>query len=947
MASATGFETGPTSLLITEEYTTYGGSAACIHVQRRDEVSGKSLSTQIPDGELQAARTGVYRVPVRSAKIEKLDEPILAAELHFYSDNTVRFIVDENQKLVGNGRKRYRIPSGDVIQDSELQPHGSVRYSYDKQARQSTFDLGDSTLVQVDHDTVVISLMVDGRVVQTINEKQLFVVESAREHYGDICPFAIKQSQDLYLDPACTPQEHPGTWAEEYRELTDYKPHGPSSVALDITFHGRVPALYGLPEKGTRRLKLKIDGDDDNKLYRFFNLGYAAYSVDSGTSALYGTVPTLTALQVLNESEAPVRSSMLWVNPSDTYIALERNEDNSIHSWFLSESGVIDVFLFPQRTAISAMKSYHDVVGYAPLPPYFSLGFHRSHYSYESQRDILDIVDNYTDLHIPVDVFWLDIEHTNGKQYFTWNQTLFPDPLKMVQRVNSLGKEMVTIVDPHLKATRRKCFLRKFQFQLKCGSYTGEVFKGLCWPGVSAWPDFTSPRVRQWWAKLFEPDGVNEYFYTWNDMNEPSVFQDMEMTMNRDLVHAGEVEHRDVHNAYGHYFRMATFEGHLKYRRPGKRPFVLTRSFYVGSHRFGPMWNGDSLSQWDNLQAVLPMFMTLSAPGGYSFTGSDVGGFTGLPSAELLTRWNQLAAATSVFYRLHSDIVSPPRDPWLYDDRTLKRFRDAVRDRYQLLPFWYTLFACYSMSGEPMLRPLWFDYMHDANTFDSNNDEGDTLQQAILGTDILVRGVTEEGVSEVKVYLPAGTQWYDDDHKVSVTPANSESLLLIQIISGGSLQTVAVTLDKIPRFYRAGSIIPRKARVRDSTKGSEVDPLTMWINEDPESHGAEGYVYLDDGSSYNSTSSGQYALYKIRFNRPNITIYRESGTGDFPLIIDRIKLVSSPQGLVNSTKVDPVTVEINPPMTVKYDEMSFRIEGNILETEARLPSQGAIDILVE
>lgn len=84
----------------------------------------------------------------------------------------------------------------------------------------------------------------------------------------------------------------------------------------------------------------------------------------------------------------------------------------------------------------------------------------------------------------------------------------------------------------------------------------------------------------------------------------------------------------------------------------------------------------------------------------------------------------------------------------------------------------------------------------------------DTLQQAILGTDILVRGVTEEDVSEVKVYLPAGTQWYDDDHKVFVTPANSESLLLIQIISGGSMQTVAVTLDKIPRFYRAGSIIP-------------------------------------------------------------------------------------------------------------------------------------------
>ncbi|KAF4691080.1 hypothetical protein FOZ63_027515 [Perkinsus olseni] len=318
----------------------------------------------VPDGKLPAVRTGVFKVPVKSSRITKVDEPILEAE-----------------------------------------------------ARKSTFDLGDSTMLQLDHDTVVLALIVDGRVVQTLNEKQMFEVESTRKNYGDICPFGIQQSPDLYLDPACTPEAHPGTWAEEYRGLTDYKPHGPSSVALDITFHGRVPALYGLPEKGTRSLKLKIDGDDDHKLYRFFNLGYAAYSVDSGTSALYGTIPTLTALQVFNESEPPVRTSMLWVNPSDTYIALDRNsEDNSIHSWFLSESGVIDLFLFPQRSSISAMRSYHNVLGYAPLPPYFSLGFHRSHYSYESQQDILDIVKNYTDLHIPVDVFWLDIEHTNGKQ---------------------------------------------------------------------------------------------------------------------------------------------------------------------------------------------------------------------------------------------------------------------------------------------------------------------------------------------------------------------------------------------------------------------------------------------------------------------------------------------------------------------------------------------------
>ncbi|KAF4657026.1 hypothetical protein FOL47_008636 [Perkinsus chesapeaki] len=922
----------------------------------------------ISDRQLKTESPGVYSVPIMSSRIEGLREPILMAELHFYVDNTVRLIVDENQDVVGERRTRYRIPSGDVVQDSQLKPHPNVNYSYNKEDRVSTFDLGDSTTVQLDHNTVVISLSVDGRVIQTINEKQMFQIESTRRHYGDPCPFDLKRSSSLYLDPACTPKVQHGAWAEEYRGLTDYKPYGPSSVAVDITFHGRVPALYGLPEKGTRSLKLKIDGDADNKLYRFFNLGYAAYSVES-------TVSTV----VFNESTSPARSSVLWVNPSDTYIALLKNEDDSVHSWFLSESGVIDLFLFPQRTPIAAMKSYHDVVGYAPLPPYFSLGFHRSHYSYESQEDILGIVDNYTKYNIPVDVYWLDIEHTNGKQYFTWNTTLFPDPLGMVKHVNSLGKEVVTIVDPHLKASRsypifldgfckdvyvkeryfchlEGClehhtsidgYLRGAEERMpetedseQCKSHTDEVFKGLCWPGISAWPDFTAPRVREWWSELFKPDGINEYFYTWNDMNEPAVFEDMEMTMNRDLVHAGDIEHRDVHNAYGHYFRMASFEGHLKYRRPGKRPFILTRSFYLGSHMYGPMWNGDSLSQWDNLQAVLPMFITLSAPGGYSFSGSDVGGFTGQPSSELLVRWNQLAAATSVFYRLHSDIVSPPRDPWHYDNETIRRFRDAVHDRYELLPFWYTLFARYSMFGEPMLRPLWFDYLHDTNTYDAKDKEYDAVmdQEVVLGTDILVRGVTEDGVTSVGMYFPAGTQWYNENHEV---------------IDGGALRSVNVTLDAIPRFYRAGSIIPRKECVRDSTKGTQNDPITLWVFEDPQTNTAEGYVYLDDGSSFDSISVGQFALYKLSFNHSDINIHRASGHGDFPLLIGQIKVVT-PNGVSDGVPTAGRTSDSNPMIIINFEDETLRVseDGSLLaaymsfslSSEARVPSEDLTDI---
>lgn len=73
----------------------------------------------------------------------------------------------------------------------------------------------------------------------------------------------------------------------------------------------------------------------------------------------------------------------------------------------------------------------------------------------------------------------------------------------------------------------------------------GSVYDGHCWPGGSSWIDYTLPAAREYWANLFGSyEGATEYLYTWNDMNEPSVFNGPEITMQKDLVHAGGIEHR-------------------------------------------------------------------------------------------------------------------------------------------------------------------------------------------------------------------------------------------------------------------------------------------------------------------------------------------------------------------------------------------------------------------
>ena len=96
------------------------------------------------------------------------------------------------------------------------------------------------------------------------------------------------------------------------------------------------------------------------------------------------------------------------------------------------------------------------------------------------------------------------------------------------------------------------------------------------------------------------------------------------------------------------------------------------------------------------MEASVPMCLAV-ALGGISFCGSDVGGFFGNPSAELMVRWFQIGAY-SPFFRSHSHIETARREPWVYGEETLVLIREAIRERYRLLPFWYTLFYDYSVS---------------------------------------------------------------------------------------------------------------------------------------------------------------------------------------------------------------------------------------------------------
>jgi len=534
------------------------------------------------------------------------------------------------------------------------------------------------------------------------------------------------------------------------------------------------------------------------------------------------------------------------------------------------------VFLGPSPKEV--FHQYATVTGFSPLPPLFSLAYHQCRWNYNDQEDVRFVTTQMDEHDIPFDVIWLDIEHTDGKRYMTWDQAKFPEPEAMQKFVASTGRRMVNIVDPHIKRAGGYHLhenAQKLDYYIK--DRDNKAYDGWCWPGSSSWLDFLNPEIRSWWADMINPEhykGTTLDMYFWNDMNEPSVFNGPEVTMHKDAKHFGGWEHRDVHNIYGMWQQASTAEG-IKRRSGGsERPFVLSRAFFAGSQRYGAIWTGDNTAGWDHLAASLPMVMSIGVAG-LPFAGADMGGFFGNPDAELLVRWYQ-AGAHQPFMRAHAHIDTKRREPYLLEEAERGFVRDAVRSRYQLLPYVYTEFYLAEQTGTPVMRPLWVDFPADDKVFAEQEEH-------LLGSSMLIAPVLEAGHTTKRVYFPANSVWYD--------------MQTWERFAGGQQVTVMAPLDKIPVYQRAGSIIPKRMRVRRSSRLMAHDPFTLYIAVDPATQSASGQLYLDDTHTFSYTASKQFLLRNFELHGQGQTFTfssraaPESGSFETPAWVERLVIV--------------------------------------------------------
>ena len=592
-----------------------------------------------------------------------------------------------------------------------------------------------------------------------------------------------------------------------------------------------------------------------------------------------------------------------WENYSPTLF-----EDNANGMTFDAEVGNgVDYYFMYGKSADGVIAQMRYLSGDVPMFPLWTYGFWQSKERYKSARETESIVDQYRALNVPLDGIIQDWQYW-GSNYL-WNAMDFlaedfSNGKQMIQNVHKKNAHfMISIwasfgpMTQQFRELEAKGLLMPFETWPQSGI-------SHVWPPIMKYPsgvkvyDAFHPEARAiYWKylKTLYDYGCDAW---WMDSTDPDFFNPKESDYEH-KVYGGTW--RSQRNA----FPLETVRGIYQSQRKddkGKRIFIMTRSSYAGQQHYGSnMWSGDVNSSWDMLRKQVPAGLSYSLTGNPNFN-TDIGGFfcgsyntKGSGSApknpqfqELFVRWMQYGLFCPVF-RSHG--ADAPREIWQFGQKgepIYDAIEKQIRLRYRLIPYLYSIAWQVTSNNDSYMRPLFSDFAADKNVWNTTDEfmfghsilaapivNPQYTEEKIIRTDAMtgwnrqdVKGENAQGVdwSATKTatkYLPKGATWYD--------------FWTGKQYKGGQNVTLETTIDRVPMFVRAGSILPLGPEMQYVGE-KKWDNLEMRVYP-----GANGsfVLYEDEGDNYNY-EKGAYATITFQWNDSKKMLTIGDRQGNYP-----------------------------------------------------------------
>jgi len=529
---------------------------------------------------------------------------------------------------------------------------------------------------------------------------------------------------------------------------------------------------------------------------------------------------------------------LIWDNPSKTTIDLGFNLQNV---WSSEVGDRVSFFVIAGDNPDEIYAGYRQLTGVTPMLPKATYGFIQSKAIYPTQDQLMAVAKGYRDRNLPLDVLVVDFLNMTRQGELDLDPARWPDPAAMNKQLQSMGITTLLSVWPHFSpGTRYYDMLKQKGWLIHKADGTPDFgnFKDGIGPNI----DTTNPEAAKWWWEAIRDRYVKPYgfSYIWLDETEPDI------DPAKDFLYVGSGSR--FYNIYPLFHTASVYEGFRRDFGDSRRCMILARAAYLGAQRNCTVfWSSDIRSTWDMLKRSVPAGLNFTASG-MPYWDTDIAGFFSpmIPSTyhaahtplvdpsdakenvdnyedypELFVRWFQWGVFQPIT-RAHGE--REHNEVWAYGKQAEAVLEKYLRLRYQLIPYTYSLGYRAYQTGAPYTRALFMDFPNDPNV----NDIGD---EYMFGPALLVAPVTEQGATSRKVYLPAGSDWYN-------YWTNERQ-------KGGQTVDAAAPIDTIPLFVRAGAIIPLGSEVLSTNEPQSIAHLLVYPGAD-----GEFTLYNDDGKTY-------------------------------------------------------------------------------------------------